>query len=556
MMKRDFPRLEIITPRYRLIWHGRFFGFRLVSTVADPYDERISYTHFGPFAVGGVDLLCGHYQPLKINLPGGEEVRTGLGNLSACEPDGMFLVEHVDAERRAIRMWADCAADSPQIRLAFATEGFDEPLLLSLPGNLIYDQKEEAGATAAFYSSGAETGLRVAGEYPGCVFLTEDAWSKTLVCRLPHDRKSEWVWTVLGPKEALNRTRRVAPKPGDPAMNLVKCNPLPMTRLESWERKEQARNHWKPEPGSVKERVAGVYVTARDWNNPVSWLPEGRISYLENIFLPKQIESRSFQAVGFSRDGVTEKGENAGWLRLVEHTHRAGLRVYMKPGDGELTRLRQDQFAGWAKACFDVPGEQRCDVVRLPWEAVLSPWTTANLCLPPQFWPGEWKGKDFDGLPWAKAKDRIIAAVADRFSRIIDAIRRYAPGITIDLESADTTVIERLQERHERLGVMYMCYGQYPRATEYLDLYYSVARRQMRAARVVLETDCYYSDTITSLGALKGRPYEQMYSDQDIELMAKKHRHMNRLPAEAAWAWGTYITFLEKKLSAICQAHG
>jgi hypothetical protein len=79
MMKGDFPRLEVITPAYRFIWHGRFFGFRLISTTTDPYDERISYSNFGPFSVGGVDLVCDHYQPLSLRMEGGAELGLGAG---------------------------------------------------------------------------------------------------------------------------------------------------------------------------------------------------------------------------------------------------------------------------------------------------------------------------------------------------------------------------------------------------------------------------------------------------------------------------------------------
>jgi hypothetical protein len=313
------------------------------------------------------------------------------------------------------------------------------------------------------------------------------------------------------------------------------------------------RRGWQPERGKAKERVAGLFVTARGWNNLVSWIPEAKIEYVGKRMLPAVIASRSFEAVGLSRDGVTEKGENSAWLGLVEQAHHGGLRVYMKPGDGELTKIQgEEEIKAWAKACFDVPDEQRCDVVRLPWEAVMVPWTTANLCLAPRFHTPQLA--TMAGLPWAKVRERIVGSVADRFSLIIESIRRHVPGIFIDLECSDTKVLETLLARHDRLGVMYMAYGQYPRLGEYLDLYYCVARQQAKASRVVLETDCYYTHTITSLGQLKGRPYAEMYSERDLDLMRQKHRHLCNLPVEAAWSWGVNITFTEAKFHAVSQA--
>ena len=328
---------------------------------------------------------------------------------------------------------------------------------------------------------------------------------------------------------------------------------MALSELKSWELGEMERRGWRPERGKAKERVAGLFVTARGWNNIVSWIPEATIDHVAKRMLPAVIESHSFQAVGLSRDGVTEKGENSAWLGLVAQAHQGGLRVYMKPGDGELTKIQEEEeIKAWAKACFDVSDEQRCDVVRLPWEAVLVPWTTANLCLAPRFHTP--KLGMLAGLNWSKARERIVASVADRFSLIIDSIRRHAPGLHIDLECSDTTVLETLLARHERLGVMYMTYGQYPRVGEYLDLYHCVARRQAKASRVVLETDCYYTHTITGLGQLKGRPYAEMYSDRDLDLMRQKHRHLCDLPAEAVWSWGLNITFTEAKFQAVSRA--
>ena len=101
---------------------------------------------------------------------------------------------------------------------------------------------------------------------------------------------------------------------------------------------------------------------------------------------------------------------------------------------------------------------------------------------------------------------------------------------------------------------MYMLYGEYPEVTAAMDLYSEVARGQMKARRVVLETDCYYSRTITGLGKLQGHPYIEMYSASDLDLMQRKHRHMNSLGVDAAWAWGINITWTEAKFRAVCEA--
>jgi hypothetical protein len=311
---------------------------------------------------------------------------------------------------------------------------------------------------------------------------------------------------------------------------------------------------WSAARGRPRERIAGLFASAENWTQPVSWLPESRFAFLEREFLPKVAAAGSYDAAGLSRDGVTERGENAAWLRLVETAHRLKLRVYMKPGDGELTRLsRPEDIEAWARACFAVAPDRRADAVRLPGEAVLVPWTTANLCLAPRFFTPELL--KLHRLDWRAARRRIVSSVADRFSRIIDAIRRHAPTITIDLECCDTPVLETLLQRHENLGVMYMCYGQFPRAAEYLELYQCVASRQLRAARVVLETDCYYTRSITGLGQLRGKPYAELYSPEDLRLMADKHRHLNSLAADAVWIWGLNITHTEAKFEAVSNAY-
>lgn len=551
-MKGDFPRVEVQTPDYRFFWHGRFFGFRLVSTSGLPYDDRITYSNFGPFEVGGVDLVCNHYQPVTLAWPGGEEIKLFGARLNLAEPQEQVVrVDHFDDKKRLLRVEFHFSATAPHIRMRIDPAGFDtdKPMLLSLPGNLIYDRKWQGTRSAAFYSSGVKTGLQISGAEEGSVRIADSQIGKTLICRVPLNQPSDWAFTVLGANAQVEKL----PDHAAVKASAQTFRPVKINELKSWESEVLRQRGWKPERTGVKERVAGVYVSAEGWHNPVSWLPESRIDYIDKTFLRKLIDARCFEAVGFSRDGVTEKGENAAWLKLVEKTHRAGLRVYLKPGDSEITAMtNREQIAAWAKLVFDVPAIQRCDVIRMPWEAVLVPWTNANLCLPARFHTPELAR--LQGLPWREVSERIVASVADRFSFVIEAIRRYAPQVTIDLESTDSPVLERLVKRHENLGVMYMAYGQYPRAAEYLDVYQCVARNQAKAARVVLETDCYYTASITGLGQLKGRPYTEMYSEQDIALMAQKHHHMNALSAAAAWAWGTNITFTEAKFRAVCAA--
>jgi hypothetical protein len=548
MMKGDRPRLEVRARHYRLIWHSRYFALRLASTGSFPYDERISYSNFGPFAVGGLDLICGHPEPLTLTS-GGNQVGTGPGTISVSEKEGVFLLEHPVGPNRRFRVWIACQPDSPELRLSILPEGFEQPLLLALPGQLIFDRSTQEENAASFYSTGAGTGLRIAGEEKDSVSVADSAQGKTLICRAPANRCSEWVWTIAGPNENAKKQQASAP---EQSLSRIECRPLPVSQLKSWEQNQMARHKWKVPRGHVKERVAGVYVGAHNWHDSGGW--PATVEAVAQQILPKIIESRKFQAVGLTRDGITERGENEGWYRLVAAAHRAGLRVYMKPGDGEITHLKnRDAITAWAKRCFEVSPENQCDVVRLPWEAVVVPWVTANLCLPAHFQTPELK--NMTGLDWETARKRILDSMTDRFSFVIESIRRHAPRVTIDIECGDTAVFEQLLRRHENLGVQYMCYGYYPRVAEYLDLYYAVARFQLGAQRVVMETDCYYTQkTVTNGGLLKTQPFEPSYPQEELDLMVVKHRHMYHLPAEAAWAFGVNIAYTEKKLEAIFKA--
>ena len=216
MMKGDFPRLEVIGPGYRFIWHGRFFGFRLISTATDAYDERISYTNFGPFAVGGVDLICNHYEPFALTFQDGKPFRLGGGRLYAQKaptaqgqvPESL-MVEHMDSQRRALRVRLGFCPDAPLILVRFEPNGFerDSTLLLSWATNFIYDNAWQGPSSAAYYSRGAQTGLHVHSDVPGAVTVGEAPSGKLITCRIPADAPSELTLEVLGRRESLKPIR-------------------------------------------------------------------------------------------------------------------------------------------------------------------------------------------------------------------------------------------------------------------------------------------------------------------------------------------------------------
>lgn len=549
LMKDEFPRVEVAAPSYRFHAHGRFFGFRLA---VPPFDERITYTDFGSFQCGGVDLVCAHYHNLALRDDRGNQISMTEGRLSLPsrnrEHMPVFGMDYRDATGCRLGAVFHFQSSAPHVIMRFEPAGFSngEELTLVLPGNWVFDRHCQGRAWASYFSSGLKVGLLVQSTEPGSVAAGTTPVGKQITCRIPTDRASHWGLTILG-----------TDGPTSAEFSPVKTPPMDPVRTSSlpeWEVQTMDARGWKPSRARAKERIAGLFVSAAGWRQPVSWLPESRIAYLERTLLPKIAAVRCFDAIGLSRDGITEQGENAEWLRLVGAAHRGGFRVHMKPGDGELTAIRsQDGISAWAKSCFDCPADHRCDVVRLPGEAVLVPWTTANLCLDPRFMPQELR--NLFGMNWKQVSQRIVSAVADRFSRVIDSIRRYAPSLTVDLECCDSRVLEVLLSRHENLGVMYMTYGQYPRAAHYLDLYECVAGLQMKAKRVVLETDCYYSHSVTGLGQLKSKPYPELYSQDDLRLMAEKHRYMRGLAADAVWAWGLNIAFTEAKFRAICDAY-
>jgi hypothetical protein len=550
LMKRDYPRLEVKAKAYRFVWHGRWLGFRLCAA-PEIYDERISYVSFGSFQVGGPDLLCTSRYVIEPVWEDG--TATGLGKASPGQllvPDstaaaGEYLVRYGD--RLSMRLRFSTVA--PHIRLTISPGKTDNAgrLLFPFTGRGIFTDTWQGARAAAYYSPALNTGLLVSGgEEAGVVVEGDRRGYAKATCRMPPDRESTWCLTVLDASSWPCVEPDVAsPQPEVAATGFA---PVAVPALPKWECRMLAAGMSAVQRTGTQERVAGVYLTSPEGGHALSPDPGGSLEHVERRFLDELIATGAFQAVGFSRDGRNFQPLNDRWLHLVERVHAAGLRAYMKPGDGELHgRAKGAALAAWAEACFPEKAEQQVDVVRLCWEAVLSPWVTADLCLSDAAIPP-------DAKDWTAIRARIAGAVADRFSRIIDAIRGRAPRVTIDLECGDTVVFEKLLGRHENLGVMYMCYGPYPRVGDYLDLYATRAREQFRTSRVVLETDCYYTARYDALGTLYRQPAEGMYSDDEIANMADKHRHMNALASQAAWAWGINICNTPRKFAAICRA--
>ncbi len=551
LMKREYPRLEVKAKAYRFVWQGRWMSFRLCAS-PELFDERISYVSFGSFQVGGPDLLC--TERYFIEPVWDDGTPTGLGFRSPGElfaprdasARGEYLIRY--GERLSIRL--KFSAMAPHIRLTLIPGKTDKTCRLLFPftGRGIYSKTWQGKNAGAYYSPVLKTGLLVSGAEDGGVVVEGDGKGNAKVtCRAPFDRESTWELTVLDASRwpcAELDTNALPATP--PARSFA---PVMSASLPTWERQILRDKKLEVKKSGTQERVAGVYLTSPQGGHSLSGDPCATLDHVEQRFLDDVIGTKAFQAVGFSRDGKDFQALNERWLKLVERTHAAGLRAYMKPGDGELHgRSTGAALETWAKACFGVKPEQQVDVVRLCWEAVLSPWVTADLCL------GSAAIRP-DAKEWGEIRDGIASSVADRFSRIIEAIRAHAPRVTIDLECGDTVVFDKLLARHENLGVMYMCYGPYPRVGDYLDLYASAAREQFRTRRVVLETDCYYTLRYDDLSKLYRQPAQMMYSDEEIANMADKHRHMNGLSSQAAWAWGINICNTTRKFEAICRSN-
>lgn len=157
------------------------------------------------------------------------------------------------------------------------------------------------------------------------------------------------------------------------------------------------------------------------------------------------------------------------------------------------------------------------------------------------------------GRPWHDVEQKIVTGLADHFSFFIDGIRRYAPGTIIDLECGDSRVFEILLKRHENLGVMYMSYGSMPRVKESMDLYESMAKHQLKAERIVLETDCYYTAKYHQQELLYRDSCESMFPAHELDLMQAKHQALVSRDVAATWSWGLNICHFPAKFDAVCQ---
>jgi hypothetical protein len=551
LMKRDYPRLEVRTKAYRFVWHGRWLGFRLCGQ-PEVFDERISYVSFGSFQVGGPDLLGAFQYRIKPvwedGTPAGLERLIGeLFVTDEAARSGEYLVRYGDL--LSIRL--TLASEAPHVRLTMIPGKTDKTcrLLFPLTGHNVYPQTWQGKRAGAYFSRGLGMGLKVSGAAEGDVVVEGDGKGEAkLICRVPFDRETTWDLTVLDKSW-------VPGEGGGPAAPVASVRPerfvpVEVQTLPKWEPLVMQARNLEANRAGTRERVAGIYLTSPEGGHSLSAAPSGQMEAVEKRVLDEVIASGAFQAIGLSRDGRNFEALNERWLRLVERVHAAGLRAYMKPGDGEFHTLsHRSALASWAKACFETKPERQVDVVRLCWEAVLAAWQTADLCMVS-------RGRGYaEAMDWGELRGSLASEVADRFSRIIDAIRAHAPRVTVDLECGDTVVFEKLLARHENLRVMYMCYGPYPRVGEYLDLYAAAARRQFKSGGVVLETDCYYTARYDDLSKLHRQPLEGMYSEDEISNMADKHRHLNALSSEAAWAWGINVCNSRAKFDAICGAH-
>src|SRR5262249_30736631 len=149
---------------------------------------------------------------------------------------------------QSLRIWIACQPDSPDLRLSILPVGFDQPLEIAVPGHLIFDRSTQEESAASFYSTGAGTGLRIAGQEKESVTVVDCGQSKipgkTLVCRAPANRCSEWVWTILGP--AGNAKPQPASAPAsEKSLSRIECRPLAISELKSWELTQMTRRGWQ-----------------------------------------------------------------------------------------------------------------------------------------------------------------------------------------------------------------------------------------------------------------------------------------------------------------------
>lgn len=547
-MKHDWARVEVRAAGYFAYMNSRWPSLRLCMPPAE--EPLLSYSAFGAFLVGEQDLVCDHAYRLHVE---GDGRRLGWKEGARCffcerTPRARFEFEALAPGRGGVlAMDFVFPPEEDRVELNLRVSGLEDIRRLRLPlrGAYLYPLTRHSGRAASFFSPGSGNGLRVSCEREDVLSVEAGNGDAALWMEWDRDEDLRLVLQPLRTQEAPAPPAAAPPRPAP--------QPCAVESLPSWERRVVAEQGWTTPRAGVRDRVAGLYVSVPEWHHAQSNDPHGHLETVERDILDRVLASGAFQVVGMSRDGIYEGGYNRRWLTLVERVHEAGLPVIMKPGDQELTQVfAEDAVEQWVRDCFDVPAERQSDAIRLCWEAVMWPWVTADLCLARNVLPPAFPDLSQEG--WASAADRIQEEVAAKFDRLIRLIRGYAPHVTVDLECGDTRVFRRLLERHDNLGVMYMCYGEYPRVGEYLDLYYHVARDVLKAGRVVLETDCYYTQHHYDVWNLRAAAPEEMYPPEQLERMAAKHRHMNSLPAEAAWAWGINLNYMQEKFDAVCGA--
>ncbi|WP_373232046.1 hypothetical protein [Cohnella sp.] len=561
--KADQARIEVRSDFFTFNTHDRWIGFRLCHGQF-PFDERLSFSSgAGSFRVGGMDLIGAYGHKFALTSERGEKWKLWYAKLfipNKQEPDNPMFRLVFEEEGLSGSVCVDYVfyEDMPYFDIAIQAIGFagNDYYTLPLEGNFIFSESIALSQQeAAYYTKANDAGLSVRTSANASVTVQQDVESAVMTLKLPVNETAIVRFTVLGqgewpltvaeqPFDSKETTERIAS---------VAWAAMDVSSLPNFERTTMQENGWKPDIGRTRERVAGMYVTIPGWHHPQSWDSGGHLSHVEEVYLDKVISSGAFDAIGFSRDGIYENGLQQRWLNLVRRTHKAGLRVYLKPGDGEITALRGDprKLQQWASANFDVPADAQADVVRLCWESVLAPWETANLCL-------RQSSLQLEGLshkPWQTVSEQIADFMTDRFSLIIDEIHRYAPNTTIDIECGDTNVFQRLLNRHDNLRVMYMFYGDYPRVSDFVDLYYSVAKEVLGAGGIVLETDCYYTDRYPSIESLRMQDGSLIYDADDIDRIVRKHEYILRKPVEACWAWGINMNASEQKFAKICETY-
>lgn len=555
-MKKDWIRATLATPDWCLESCTRYPALRLRRLTPIPASPIPSYSWFGSFDARGIDLNCSRNAQILVYADGIRQIFNDmqpgavLRHKSGRREDILFryhsqekkeLLLHIQPHADGFSLTA-CSRDFPpdtRISLKWRISGLFEPL--SLSGNHVryyspawktgLDIQAEESCTAAFEKDGEDWFLQFSGDARGGMNIN---------CRV-----------MLQPSLPDGPPRFVSP---DSISDFI---PVSLAETPKWEVTEMQKRGWKPSKGAAREKVAGLFVGDPRWSHHHKSCADraGDIDYVENTFLDLVIESQAFDAIGLSRDGITEFHREAQWMNLISRTKRAGLRAYMKPGDQELEALntRQDRIE-WVRRNFDVDEARQPDVLRLCWEAVLLSWTTADLCAPPKYFFADHRA--LRNRPWHEVEDKIVGGMADHFSFFIDSVRRYAPEVTVDLECGDSRVFEKLLGRHENLGVMFMCYGQMPRIKEYLDLYESIARRQLHAERIVLETDCYYTAKYHQIEMLLIDPPEKMYSAEDLYRMESKHSTLVDRDVDATWSWGLNLCHSPEKFDAVCRGVG